>query len=209
MILLRAQRRAGMKNRLRAYQSGLVGRPRQATLTWKSAPDHVIEKKKKMRPSSDNQKKPLIFRPWSSWRTWTIMICTGRATWQSVINSRGFWSTLVINSRHKWPRNQQGQMLLNLILKNNYELVSNMKTKGILGCRVYEVVEFRITKGRGQQGAQQNRGSQPWTSGGQTLPCSGTWLEESFVIWSWTKQRSRRAGWFWRITFCKFKKGPS
>lgn len=52
-------------------------------------------------------------------------------------------------------RNQKGEMLLNLILKSNNELVSDLKVKGILGYRGYKVVEFRVMKGGV---ARQNRG---------------------------------------------------
>ena len=40
-------------------------------------------------------------------------------------------------------------MPLNFILKNNDELVSNVKIKCIMGCRGDEMVEFRIRKGVG------------------------------------------------------------
>ena len=61
-------------------------------------------------------------------------------------------------------------MLLNLILKNNNELVSSVKIKGILGCRDYEMVEFKIMKRVGQGKTEdQNPGLQE----GKLCPVQG------------------------------------
>lgn len=57
-----------------------------------------------------------------------------------------------------------------------------------------------------REGAKkQKAGSQPWTSGAQSLASSRTCLEEPYGKWSWREEGSRRAGWFSKWSNPKIK----
>jgi len=66
-----------------------------------------------------------------------------------------------------------------------------------------------LSSGSREEGAMQKAEPQPWTSGEQNLGFSGTCLEESHGLWSWTEERSRRVAGFSEIGSFKLKNGSS
>jgi len=64
---------------------------------------------------------------------------------------------------------KMGDNLIDILHINKEEWVMYVKVRGTLGCSEHEIVEFRNHQG----GRRQKAGLQPWTSGEQTLACSG------------------------------------
>lgn len=83
-------------------------------------------------------------------------------------------------------------------------MVRDVKAESSLGCSDHGTVDSGFWKEK----IRQKTGSQLWTLE-EILAFSEIHLEERYGIWSWREKRSRKAGWFSRITSSKFKNGPS
>lgn len=112
-------------------------------MLWVSPTDCLV-RKKCIRSSSDNWKKPCSHWPWSSWGTWTI----------------------IVSSSMNW------QHLIEKLMMGGALLMSCIQTrKGQLGMWRLGATLATVTRcsGTWEEGTKQKPGLQPWSSSEQAL----------------------------------------
>lgn len=177
-----------MKIRMRAYRSGLAGRP-VWVMSWLAPPTNWTGVDE---PFFNNWKNPPIQNPWYSWGILMIICWKQPGHKQPRRSVEGIADNILTQVIKELMK---GDVLLDLTLANRETLQGKLKAGSSFGCTQHEEVKFRIIRGNIMA-----KSIKTWASEEQTLAYSGTCLEESHGIQPWREKRSRKVVGFSSIT---------
>lgn len=108
----------------------------------------MMRKKKQIKPSSGNRKKPYLCKSWSSRNTSTTAISVREAT-QQYEQYRMFLEYIYENFPTKMTKKPMKEgTLLDLTFTYEEELVRDGDAGGIFGCRDHKILKFSSCSGR-------------------------------------------------------------